>query len=392
MSDTHALKGIAWDHQRGAGVLRDISDSWLLDPAFGPSTVTRVDWDARSLQSFADASIIDLSRDYDLLVIDHPFIGLAARSGAFVPLEQHLPAGYIAGQEAQSVGRSHRSYQWNGHQWALAMDAAAQVSAFRADLMPRPPSSWRDVLTQASDREWRWRFALPFVPIDALCLFFSICANMGAEPFSDPAVPIHIETGSQAIEFMAKLTSVVVPDSLQCNPIHVLDRMLESEDWAYSPALFGYSNYSRLTLGAGRVTFAPLPSAGLGGVGGVIGGAGIAVSATSSHRDDAIRYAAWVCSPQVQSGLYVDHGGQPGSRAAWLDASVNEVSGDFFARTLPGLDSGYLRPRYPGFTDFQDEAGPLLRSGVLNRRNPGDLARALRDLAFSTRTRFSVEA
>src|ERR1019366_9097933 len=94
-------------------------------------------WERRSLQQFADWPIEKLAEHYDLLVIDHPFAGYAAEHDVLLPLDEHLPASYLAGQAANSVGASHASYTYGGHHWALAIDAATPVSGYRKDLLRR---------------------------------------------------------------------------------------------------------------------------------------------------------------------------------------------------------------------------------------------------------------
>ena len=94
----------------------------------------RIVWDTRSLQAFADFPVQKLAESYDLLVIDHPFVGFAAADGCLL-LDEHIDAAVLTDQAANSVGPSHRSYIYGGHQWALATDAAGHVSAYRPDLL-----------------------------------------------------------------------------------------------------------------------------------------------------------------------------------------------------------------------------------------------------------------
>jgi multiple sugar transport system substrate-binding protein len=83
-------------------------------------------WEPRSLKDFGVASVEDLARDYDLVVIDHPHIGLIAETGCAVPLDEMAAPGDLAALGACSHGRSHQSYHYGGRQWALAVDAACQ--------------------------------------------------------------------------------------------------------------------------------------------------------------------------------------------------------------------------------------------------------------------------
>ena len=88
-----------------------------------------------------------------------------------------------------------------------------------------------------------------------------------------------------------------------------------------------------------------------------LGGTGLSVSAFSGYKEEAVQFAAWIVSPQVQSTIYADNGGQPGHRIAWEDEHVNHQTNGYFINTLPALDRAYVRPRYNGYLHFQDKAG-----------------------------------
>ena len=50
-----------------------------------------ITWEKRSLQAFADRPIDAMAQEYDLMVIDHPHVGEAARERAVLPpLDIHL--------------------------------------------------------------------------------------------------------------------------------------------------------------------------------------------------------------------------------------------------------------------------------------------------------------
>ena len=86
MSDT-ILKGITWGHSRGITPLLAAAQRWSeLHPGV---TIT---WDKRSLQQFADHPIEKLTEQYDLLIIDHPWVGRAASLQCVLPLDNYLPA------------------------------------------------------------------------------------------------------------------------------------------------------------------------------------------------------------------------------------------------------------------------------------------------------------
>ncbi|MFO1492791.1 MAG: hypothetical protein U1F87_18190 [Kiritimatiellia bacterium] len=120
-----------------------------------------------------------------------------------------------------------------------------------------------------------------------------------------------------------------------------------------------------------------------------LGGAGIAVSARTRHPREGMDFARFTASPEVQKGLYFQAGGQPGHRAAWTDDSVNAASNDFFRNTLATLDDALVRPRFPGYMDFQDAATPVAHAAVAGKLAPADAAARINQLYRNAHPRSS---
>lgn len=357
------LRGVSWNHPRGHECMVATAEAYR---AVAPDVTIR--WATRSLQDFADFPIQKLAETNDLLIIDHPFVGFAADDGCLLPLDDLLDPAARADQAANSVGPSHRSYAYAGRQWALANDAAGHVSAFRPDLLGElgeHPRTWDDVLRLAEARRTseRARIGIPLIPVDALMTFLTICAAFGTPAFADPERVVERTTGRHALGILRALAAAAHPQSLDLNPPRMLDLAAETDEVAYVPALFGYSNYARPGFRRNLVRFAGVPiGSGTEPSGGILGGAGIAVSRHTKHPEAAAAYVAFVVSPDVQRGVYFASGGQPGHRAAWTDPAVNAAASNFFADTLPALDRAYLRPRYNGFMAVQEEAGEAIHA------------------------------
>jgi multiple sugar transport system substrate-binding protein len=363
---TVELRGISWDHPRGHDCMVATAETYAT-----VQLEVRVVWETRSLQDFADFPVQKLAEIYDLLVIDHPFVGFAAADGCLLPLEEHIDTVVLADQAANSVGPSHRSYTYGGHQWALATDAAGHVAAYRPDLLAEIgglPRTWDDVLAVAEARrnQERARVANPLIPIDSLMSFCSICAAAGEPPYGQPDRVVSRSTGRQALGMLKALWAASHPESPSRNPPRLLDLMSSTDEIAYIPLLFGYSNYARPGFRPSLIRFTGVPTFDGGASrGGILGGAGLAISASTRHPEAAAAYAAYVASPDVQRGVYFTAGGQPGHRAAWCDAAVNAASSNFFQDTLDALDRAYLRPRYLGFMEVQERSGELIHEWLV---------------------------
>jgi multiple sugar transport system substrate-binding protein len=323
-------------------------------------------------------------------------VGAAARGACLLPLDEHLPAAYLRAQSAQSVGRSHESYQFDGHQWALAIDAAAQVGVYRPDLLERRgqalPQTWDDVIALALAASGP-KLALPLTPANAVCSFLSLCAIHGDLPGTDPARLVGREAGLQALAILRELIARGHPASLDLDPPSMLHLMTHTDEIMYCPLLFGYSNYSRPGFAPYACRFAdiPTPKPGAPPEGAILGGTGLAISSSCQAVEIACDHASWIASAECQRTLYVESGGQPGNRMAWLDAHANDVSGNFFVDTLGTLDRSYLRPRHDGFVHFQERAGLLLHQSLRDGGLDGGLLDRL-DALFRASFRSRAEA
>ena len=365
---TVTLRGLAWDHRRCWGPL----DASVAPYAAAHAGVS-IRWDRRSLYEFGEGRLEDVLRDYDLVVFDHPFVGDIASGRLMVPFDDHLDATEKARFAADSVGASWRSYQADGKQWALPIDAAAQVASYRPDLFPAYadalPTDHAAVLALGerlrADGKW---LGLPHVPTDAMCLVLTLAAGAG-DAIGAGGRFLSGEAVERIIADLRAMVALAHPDSRKWNPIRCYDHMIAHDDVVYVPYAFGYVNYASRGE-TPRLAFGDIPARDARGS--LLGGAGIGVSAFSAHQAAAIDYARSLCSAEYQRGDYVRFGGQPGSLAAWRDSAVNRLSNGFFADTLETLANSYLRPTYPGFISFfrgSTEAAFAAITGTLSARD-----------------------
>lgn len=363
--DKKILKGITWDHSRGITPLLAASQRF---GELNPDTEIR--WSKRNLQEFADYPIEKLTEQYDLLIIDHPWVGCAAATECVIPLDHYLSSGYLQDQLIHSTGDSHLSYLYNGHQWALAIDAATPVASYREDLFTKNnvslPRSWTDLLNLAH----RGKVAVPGIPIDLLMNFYMFCIAHGQEPFQNENEVINHDIGIRALMTMQELYSLLDKEMFGYNPIKVAERMTTTNDYWYCPFAYCYSNYSRTGYAQNLLLYTDLILYDGKELRSTIGGTGISVSAFSNNQRTAIEFVKMVVNGNFQASFYVEHGGQPGHRLAWEDKKANELTHQFFKNILPAMQRGYTRPRYNGYLQFQDHAGDFIHEFLLKGGNP----------------------
>ncbi|MCC6944901.1 MAG: extracellular solute-binding protein, partial [Thermomicrobiales bacterium] len=217
---TIELRGITWDHSRGYVPLAATAQRY-----HDEHPEVTISWQTRSLKDFGDFPIEELAERFDLLIIDHPFAGYAATHPVLVPLDEHLDESFLADQASNSVGKSHESYVYGDHLWALAVDAATPVSGYRPDLLAKYdlelPKTWEDLLILAR----QGRLALPAAPVDIIMNLYMLCLAMGEPLFESNERIVEHRAGTVALEMYRELVLTAGRENLQRNPIRTWEAL-----------------------------------------------------------------------------------------------------------------------------------------------------------------------
>ncbi|MET3898090.1 multiple sugar transport system substrate-binding protein [Devosia sp. UYZn731] len=345
------LRGMTWRHDRAVAPLEACSRLWQDQHG------VRITWEARSLQDFETFPVGELAARYDLLVIDHPHVGIAADAGSLLPLDINRV------QASSYVGRSLKSYVWANTLWALPIDAAAQVQAFNPRRLKALLPTYRAALELAPGE-----LAIPLLPPHGLLSLFTLYHQAGAVLGRDGLDP---RLGAAAFELLAAMVDRIDPWCHTADPIAALEALADpGATIAASPLIFGYVNYAMPDYRANAVAFADLPVVNGSSVGGsVLGGTGIAVSAACEHRAEAVAFAHWLAGKETQRGPYVIAKGQPAHAEAWDSEIANAAAGQFFKNTRQTLKGAWVRPRHAGFIEFQSQAAEYVNTALIQRRS-----------------------
>jgi multiple sugar transport system substrate-binding protein len=122
------LTGITWDHTRGYAPMPATAQAYHKE-----HPGVEIVWEKRTLHDFGAFDVEQLAQRFDLVVLDHPWAGFMAARKCYIPLEQYVSKEAMDDLARNTVGPSHRSYEWAGHQWAFAIDAST------------PRRRWRDI-------------------------------------------------------------------------------------------------------------------------------------------------------------------------------------------------------------------------------------------------------
>lgn len=372
------LRGVTWRHPRGYDSVVAAAAAYR---SVAPDVTIR--WDVRSLQAFADQPLAQLCDNYDLLVIDHPHIAQAAHAGLLAPLDGAGFEASLADLAANCIGPSYDSYRVGGRTYALPIDAAAQVAVVRPDLLASPPRTWREVIDLARGGHVLW----PIKPIDAYSSLLTLAASLGKPAFTGRTF-LDEATGLAALDLMGQLARLVPAQCLAHDPIDTAELMATTDTWWYAPLVFGYTNYSRKGFRPHRLRYVEPPAAPTPATDAVdspmrtlLGGAGIAVSASSPHRAAATAHAFWLASPDVQRGPYFAGGGQPAHLSAWHDPTLDAQVLGFFSGTRRTLELAWTRPKHRRYMAFQDKVSPRVTEVLAGEADPAQFLAAANELA-----------
>lgn len=356
---TRHYRGLTWDHPRGYNALASAAGRLSSD-----RDGIAVEWDRHSLEQFEARPIEEQCSLYDLVVLDHPHVGEAVSQDCLVPIEALFDDAEIADWSAAAAGPSLTSYHYAGRHWALPLDAATQVMAYRPDLVDEPPQDWEGVVALAS----RVPVALSLAGPHAILSFQSIAGALGAEPPTPRESFLDRSIARAAFEIMVSLTGDATRTFRSLNPIAMLERMATASDLTLCPLIYGYVNYAA----GGAIAYADAPRGPAGRIGSTLGGTGIGISRRCEVTPALLDHLRWLMSEEAQRGFIPEHDGQPGLRAAWTDPRVNGRWGGFYRATLATIEQALLRPRHDGAIQFQTEASERLRTGLLEGE-PADL-------------------
>lgn len=357
------LMGIAWDHPRGYEPLIAAAEEFTKS---NPNVTVK--WDVRSLKEFGDMPIESLIERYDLITIDHPYMGQADKNGLLLKLEEHLSEAQIKAFEAEALGLCFRIYQYNNHLYAVPIDAAALVGACRKDLIDETglnlPKTRNELKRFYAKVPFGYSVAWALCPTDIWCTFLTLCAQNAGRGFIKNG-EIDSKIGSSVLDELKYHLDFLHPESINWNPIQILNRMGNENEIIYSPYLFGYTNYSRKGYTKNLVHFTDSPVGGQKNISTIMGGVGLAVSGSTKYPAMASKFAGYVASAEIQEGTFTQNGGQPANKLAWQSAENNQLCNNFFGNTEWTIENAYTRPQHPGWNLFQEQGAELIHEGIL---------------------------
>jgi multiple sugar transport system substrate-binding protein len=211
-----------------------------------------------------------------------------------------------------------------------------------------------------------------------LLLLLSMVAASGHLPYPAPGVPLDADAALPAIDSLVELSSLGVPAGLKDR--RPFDVLRDGNAVALWPAAFPYleayveGTRPRLELaGMPRWASTGRRSSGLGGV-------GLAIASASINRELAWEFASFAMSDEVQRGVWISAGGQPGRLDALRGEAMSARYGELGRSLADALEDSWIRPHWPGWSWVEVQAGAVLMQLGDGRIGSRDALRALNSL------------
>jgi len=348
------LRGLTWDHPRGY-------DSVIAATSIFEKTHPNIQviWYKRSLKEFGDQPLEEIIKEFDLLMIDHPFVGEAHQNQLLTRLELLLPENYLFEQSELHIGKTFQSYNYNNHQYAIPIDASAQFSAFNnfSLSLHEIPQTWDQFIEMMAQNSFSEKVIWPLCPTDFWCSFLTISAQYAGKykrVFNPSGIDPDIAL--KALILLKTVSENISQESWNINPIQALELMNKGR-YTFAPLLFGYISYSQK---GSPIQFSNALAINSQSPVSLLGGVGLAISAYAINKKECAEFMQFVLRDEILSGCYIENNGQPSLLSSWNSSVLNKQSKNFFANTMGSMKNAFVRPRISGFNRFQESAAQYL--------------------------------
>ncbi len=387
------LRGRTWASRRGYGGLAASAEAYTqLRPD------VQVEWEQLDFDElFYDSrrQFVTGSVNFDLLMIDHPWVGELAVNGWLVDMDELLTSVQQLDLDEDADRSSLEAYRYDdgacARLWSLPVDGACQILAFRPELVgtavDQLPGDWDSFLALGESLHEppdHCAYTHQFGGPNHFLTLLGIAAALGDAPYSSPSRGLHRDAGARGLDILRRIwelsieSQVESPDTL----VHRTFPLMMAEDRAaMCPGVFAYiTHYGG--EGERQLAIADMPvMPETGKRTSLLGGMGLAIASASPHRDAAWEYATFVMSREVQGGVFVENGGQPGRVSALTSGYADAECAGFGPVLAAALDDCYIRPTPPGWHRAERAGGDVvsrfLAGEVAERETLAELDRVI---------------
>jgi multiple sugar transport system substrate-binding protein len=263
--------------------------------------------------------------------------------------------------------------------WAVPYHSNAGFIYFRTDQVPKAPTSWEDLYSQAAKQNGLvyQGFAYEGLTVNFLELLYS----GGGKVLSDDGKSVEVDSpeGEKALTFMADgIKNGAAPKAVTTYKEEESRRAFESgnatfmRNWPYAYSLGKESKI------ADKFDISTFPSFGGHDPASVLGGINLAISAYSKNPDGAAAFIAYATGPEVQKANFLESAAPPATAAAYDDPAVQKKYA--FATDLrDAITQGQSRPVSPVYSQISEAIYTNVHDALQGKTDPKTALKAMSD-------------
>ena len=339
-----------------------------------------------SRRQFASGSV-----NFDLLMIDHPWVGELAVNGWLVDMSELLTSEQKRDLEEDADRSSLEAYRYDTRLWSLPVDSACQILAFRPDLVgaavDQLPGDWDSFLAlgkSVHEPPHRCAYTNQFGGPNHFLTLLGIAAALGDDPYTEPSRGMDRDAGARGLDILRRVWELSIESQVESPEMlaHRTFPLMMSEDRAaMCPGVFAYITHygggGERQLGIADMPVMPETGKRTS----LLGGMGLAIASASPHRDAAWEYAWFAMSREVQAGVFIENGGQPGRVSALTTGFADDECAGFGPVLAAALNGCYIRPTAPGWHRAERAGGDVvsrfLAGEIAEQQTLADLDRVI---------------
>jgi multiple sugar transport system substrate-binding protein len=312
---------------------------------------------------------------YDTVLMDTIWPAEFAHAGIVQDLTSKLPPEFTTGVFQSAFAGGEYQGHFYGVPWLNDTEFLFYNKAMLAKAgFTSPPTTWAELLTQAQALKAQGIVQYPFVGQWAqselgVCDWTTIAGGSagGATFFDAQGKPTFNQGGPlAALQLMVQMkdAGLANPASLGYGSDDVRNVLIAGQaafglDWTYVYAAANDPSQSKVV---GQIGIAPAPG------GGTNGGMSMAVTRSSKHPDEALKYDLFLAS-QAQEEKYTDNA-LPEWKASFDNPTLAKSAPDLWAAAKVAFATMVSRPMVPYYTSLSNALQVALQKALTGEQTP----------------------
>jgi multiple sugar transport system substrate-binding protein len=331
---------------------------------------------------------------YDLVLMDTPWPAEFVKAGIVTDITDKIPADFKSGVFDSAWTAASYQGKYYGVPWINDTKFFFYNQKMLTDAgITSAPKTWDDVVTAAQAIKAKGIVQYPLIGSwkqaeAVICDWTQLAAVFGGSDFFDAQGNANFNKGGGlgALTFMKKLIDdgLMNPAALGFGEDDVNNTMAAGQaamalNWTYGYSVMNDPAKSKV---AGQIQVVASPGEGSVATSGVNGGMSIAITKSSKHPDEALKYALWLASQKSQE---MDTANAfPMWKASFDSADVTKANPAYFAAAKVQFAGLVARPVVPYYTKLSNALQVAIQTALQGKATPdaalNDVAAKLADL------------